>query len=86
MKKTFTHKMAAKTSWHRYGTKLHHFHPMCCQLTQRRHENAGRSRDTSANRSVGRRVREQDKCNWKTECLILVYKAATRCLCVYTLD
>ena len=27
---SFTHKMApaAKTSWHRYGTKLRHFHPM----------------------------------------------------------
>jgi len=21
--------MAAKTSWHRYGTILHHCHPMC---------------------------------------------------------
>jgi len=26
--KSFTHKMAAKTSWHRYGTKLRHRHPM----------------------------------------------------------
>jgi len=26
--KSFTHKMAAKTSWHRYGTKLRHCHPM----------------------------------------------------------
>jgi len=26
---SFTHKMAAKASWHRYGTKLHHCHPMC---------------------------------------------------------
>jgi len=25
---SFTHKMAAKTSWHRYGTKLRHYHPM----------------------------------------------------------
>ena len=24
---SFTHKMAAKTSWHRYGTKLRHCHP-----------------------------------------------------------
>jgi len=24
--KSFTHKMAAKTSWHRYGTKLRHCH------------------------------------------------------------
>ena len=23
--KSFTHKMAAKTSWHRYGTKLRHW-------------------------------------------------------------
>jgi len=23
---SFTHKMAAKTSWHRYGTKLRHCH------------------------------------------------------------
>ena len=23
------HKMAAKTSWHRYGTKLRHCHAMC---------------------------------------------------------
>jgi len=22
--------MAAKTSWHRYGTKLRHYHPMYC--------------------------------------------------------
>jgi len=26
--KSFTHKMAAKTSWHRYGTTLRHSHPM----------------------------------------------------------
>jgi len=27
---SFTYKMhAAKTSWHRYGTKLRHCHPMC---------------------------------------------------------
>ena len=26
--KSFTHKMAAKTSWHRYGTKLRHCHSM----------------------------------------------------------
>jgi len=26
--KSFTHKMAVKTSWHRYGTKLHHCHTM----------------------------------------------------------
>jgi len=25
---SFTHKMAAKTSWHRYGTKLRHCYPM----------------------------------------------------------
>jgi len=25
---SFTHKMAAKASWHRYGTKLHHCHPV----------------------------------------------------------
>jgi len=25
---SFTHKMAAKTSWHRYVTKLRHCHPM----------------------------------------------------------
>jgi len=25
---SFTHKMAAKTSWHRYGTKLRHCHPV----------------------------------------------------------
>jgi len=31
---SFTHKMAAKTSWHRHVTKLRHCHPMynvCCQ-------------------------------------------------------
>ena len=26
--KSFTHKMAAKTSWHRYGTELRHCHLM----------------------------------------------------------
>ena len=26
--KNFAHKMAAKTSWHRYGTKLRHWHPV----------------------------------------------------------
>jgi len=26
--KSFTHKMATETSWHRYGTKLRHSHPM----------------------------------------------------------
>jgi len=25
---SFTHKMAAKISWHRYGKKLRHSHPM----------------------------------------------------------
>jgi len=25
---TFTHKIAVKTSWHRYGTKLRHYHPV----------------------------------------------------------
>ena len=29
---SFTHKMAAKTSWHRYGTKLRHCHPMYRRL------------------------------------------------------
>ena len=27
--KSFTHKMAAKINWHRYGTKLPHCHHMC---------------------------------------------------------
>ena len=27
-KNSSIHKMAAKTSWHRYGTKLRHCHPM----------------------------------------------------------
>ena len=27
---SFTRKTAAKTSWHRYGTKLRHCHPMYC--------------------------------------------------------
>ena len=27
--KSFTHKMAAKTSWHTYGTKLRHCHSTC---------------------------------------------------------
>jgi len=26
--RVFTYKMAAKINWHRYGTKLHHCHPM----------------------------------------------------------
>jgi len=26
--KSFTHKMAVKTSWHRYGTKYCHCHPV----------------------------------------------------------
>jgi len=26
--KSFTYKVAAKTSWRRYGTKLHYFHPV----------------------------------------------------------
>jgi len=26
--RSFTHNMAAKTSWHRYGTQLRHCHPM----------------------------------------------------------
>jgi len=26
--KSFTYKMAPKTSWHRYGTKLRHCHPV----------------------------------------------------------
>ena len=26
--RSFTYKMAAKTNWHRYGTKLRHCHPM----------------------------------------------------------
>ena len=30
--KCFTHKMAAETSWHRYGTKLRHCHPMYITL------------------------------------------------------
>ena len=28
MSKSFAHKMAAKTSWHRYGTKLRHCRPV----------------------------------------------------------
>ena len=31
--KSFTHKMAAKTSWHRCGTKLCHFHPEYVSVT-----------------------------------------------------
>ena len=26
--RVFTYKMAAKISWHRYGAKLRHYHPM----------------------------------------------------------
>ena len=33
--KSFTHKMAAKTSRHKYGTKLRHCHPMYRQLPDR---------------------------------------------------
>ena len=29
---TKTHKMAAKTRWHRYGTKLRHCHPVYSEL------------------------------------------------------
>ena len=32
--KSFTHKMAAKTSWHRYGTKLRHCHPVYSTSTR----------------------------------------------------
>jgi len=28
----FTHKIVAKTNWHRYGTKLRHCHPMYYSL------------------------------------------------------
>jgi len=28
LSQSFTHKMAVKTSWHRYGTKLRHCHPV----------------------------------------------------------
>ena len=32
--RSFTYKMAVKTSWHRYGTKLRHRHPMyTCKLS-----------------------------------------------------
>jgi len=35
---SFTYKMAAKINWHRYGTKLRHYHPMCSlpTLTQQK--------------------------------------------------
>jgi len=33
--KSFTHKMAAKASWHRYGTKLRHCHPILLCITNR---------------------------------------------------
>ena len=39
--KSFTHKMAAKTSWHRYGTKLRHCHRM--YITYVRRENKAKS-------------------------------------------
>ena len=32
--KSFTHKMAAEASWHRYGMKLRHWHPMYSTLQQ----------------------------------------------------
>jgi len=32
----FTHKMAAKTSWHRYESKLRRCHPKCKPLTELR--------------------------------------------------
>jgi len=31
---SFTYKMAAKTSWHRYGTKLRHCHPIYVYRTR----------------------------------------------------
>ena len=37
--KSFTHKMTAKASWHRYGTKLRRCQPMYC--TRRRHADNG---------------------------------------------
>jgi len=36
--KSFTHKMAAKTSWHRYGTKLRHCHPMYNKTVKMMHQ------------------------------------------------
>ena len=35
--KSFTHKMAAKTSWHGCGTKLRHCHAMYTQEITSRH-------------------------------------------------
>jgi len=36
MSKSFSHKMAAETSWHRYGTKLRHCHPVYGGIFYRR--------------------------------------------------
>ena len=38
---SFTHKMAAKISWHRYGTTLRHCHPVYFSI--RVSSNLGRS-------------------------------------------
>ena len=37
---SITHKMVAKTSWHRCGTKLHHCHSMYSQINMMRHRNS----------------------------------------------
>jgi len=33
---SFTYKMAAKINWHRYGTKLRHYHHLCIQTRKHR--------------------------------------------------
>jgi len=48
---SFTHKMAAKISWHRYGTKLRHCHP---KYTGRAHVQVRASRGTTLRPAKGR--------------------------------
>jgi len=51
--KSFTRKMAAKTTWHRYGTKLRHCHPVYYYAGR---VDGGKRKISVQRRSVGRSV------------------------------
>jgi len=62
---SFTHKMAAKTSWHRYGTKLRHCHPIVSY---------------EANLYVAKQSRDHSSCNCTPLCSDVPALSSSCCL------
>ena len=83
--KSFTHKMAAKTSWHRYGTKFRHcHHPMCTRhqalaFRSRKRGHVTRCRQWCIANNGGKYTQTGVAKGLKVPCLFMITEVSIRC-------